>query len=132
MSSGAGPARRGVLPEYGRCFRYRFPVVPRFRPREVNAVAVAHDRLTVPEDAASRRHGRDLVSQFFELASRLFGHQFLDVDVTAAERALREPPRLERLLHIEPEVGDVGDELRVRLRLVEPAHNPEPDLHVAS
>src|SRR6185436_20038878 len=105
MSSGAGRARRGVLTEYGCCFRYRFPVVPRFRSREVNAVAAAHDSLTVPDDAASRRHGCDLVPQLFELAPRLFGHQFLDVDVTAAERALREPPRLERLLHVEPEVG---------------------------
>ena len=52
-------------------------------------------------------------------------------DVAARERALREPAGLERLLDVEPVVDDVGDELRVRLRLVEAAHDPEPDPHVA-
>src|SRR5262245_7566989 len=132
MSSGAATPRRGVLAEYGCRFRYRFPVVPRLRSSEVNSVAVAHDRLPVPEHSTPRRHGRHFVPEFFELAARFFGPQFPAIDVTAAERAFREPPRLERLLHVEPEVGDVGDELRVRLRLVEPAHDPETDLHVAS
>ena len=58
-------------------------------------------------------------------------HQRLDVDVAAAERSLREAARLERLLDVEAVVGDVGDELRVRLRLVEAAHDAEADLHVA-
>ena len=63
--------------------------------------------------------------------SRGLRNQRFDVHVAAGERALREAAGLERLLDVEAEVGDVGHELRVRLRLVEAAHDAEPDPHVA-
>src|SRR6266852_3320106 len=51
--------------------------------------------------------------------------------IATPEGQLREPGGLERRLDVHLEVHDVGDKLRVRLRLVPAAHDAEGDAYVA-
>ena len=106
-------------------------VMTRLRSRVVHSRTIAHHRLSVAKRAGARRDAPHLVAQTGEFFSCRLRNELLHRNVAAGERSLREAADLERLLHVETEVGDVGDELRVRLRLVEPAHDAEPDLHVA-
>src|SRR5919201_6803417 len=124
-------SERRLLSKYRRRLGNRFPVVPRLGPCEVDAAAGAHDCLTVSEHTTAWRYDVDVVTELHQLASSARGHQRLDIDVTAAERPLCEASGLERFLHIEPEINDVGYELRVGLRLIEPTHDAEADLNVA-
>ena len=52
-------------------------------------------------------------------------------DIAAVEGSLGEAGLFERGLHIHSVVDDVGDELRVGLRLVPAAHNAEADVDIA-
>ena len=54
-----------------------------------------------------------------------------DGHVAAAKSFLGEARRFEGHLNIHPVVHDVGNELRVRLRLVQAAHDSEAHVHVA-
>ena len=65
-----------------------------------------------------------------QAAPGALGNRLFDGDVEAGERRLRESSRLERLLDVQPEVGDVGHELRVCLCLIEAAHDAEADADV--
>src|SRR5207247_1328973 len=85
----------------------------------------------VPEYAAARLHDDELVTKGREIATRRRGDQRFDLHVTSREGALREPAGLERLLDVQTVVDDVRDELGMGLRLIEPAHDAEPDPDVA-
>ena len=54
----------------------------------------------------------------------------LDHHVAAAESQLGEARRLERRLNVHAVIHHVGDKLRVRLRLVQAAHDAEADVDV--
>ena len=54
----------------------------------------------------------------------------LHIDIAACKSSLAEPGGLQSFLNIHSEIDDVGDELRVRLRLVVSAHDPEADVNV--
>ena len=93
----------------------------------MDAVGARQNRLAPAELAAAGAFDLQLVAERRQRRAGGFGHERLDLHVAAGEGALREPAGLERLLRRQAEVGDVGHELRVRLRLVPSAHDPEGD-----
>ncbi len=99
---------------------------------EVYTLAVAHHHLAETEfvGRAVRQHFQ-LVAQLGEFKAHRFGHGFLDLHIAACEGSLGEASGLERLLNAHAVIDDVGDELRVRLRLVPAAHDAEADAHIA-
>ena len=85
------------------------------------------NRLAPAELVAAGAFDFQLVPQCRQRRAGGFGHERFDLHVAAGEGSLREPAGLQRLLRGQAEVGDVGHELRVRLRLVPSAHDPEGD-----
>src|SRR5262245_60596599 len=69
------------------------------------------------------------MSQRGQFLAYRFRNQLFDADVTALERPFREAARLQRFLNIESVVRNVRDELGMRLRLVEAAHDSESNPH---
>ena len=59
-------------------------------------------------------------------------HAIFDRNVAAGGIALGEARRFQRRLNVHPVIDDIGDELRVRQRLVRPAHDAEADMLIAA
>jgi len=60
-----------------------------------------------------------------------FAQAILHHHVASAESVLAEPGRLQRCLNVHFEIDQVRDELRVRLRLIPAAHDPERHPHIS-
>src|SRR3981189_629626 len=90
-------------------------------------LAVVQHRLAVAEVRRSSRLDLELMPQRSELVPGLLRHGALDLHVAPFESALGEAARLERLLEGHAENGHVDLKVRVRLGLVPPAHDSEPD-----
>ena len=67
-----------------------------------------------------------------KLLKGLKRHARFDGDVAARRRFLREARGFERRLNVHSVVDHVGNELRVRQRLIGSAHDAEPDVHIAA
>src|SRR5262245_45636296 len=91
----------------------------------VDAGRIAHDGLTPAEHAASGSDDLQLMAERCQVLPDVLGHKRLDVHVASLEGSFREPSSLEGLLDVETEVGDIRHKLRVRLRLIEAAHDAE-------
>ena len=115
-----------------RAFRNRRAVVPRFRCAEVHAGAVAHHGLSVAERAGARRNRQSP-------RGRAQSSSSLTDSGTSASTLTSQPPKVALVNRPAssacwmsmPKSAMFADELGVRLRLVEPAHDPEADAHVA-
>ena len=69
----------------------------------------------------------DLMSESRQLLPNVLRHKRFDVHVTSLECSFREPSGFKSFLDVETEVGDVGHELRMRLRLIKASHDAETD-----
>ena len=85
--------------------------------------------VVVVTTGSAPRHDAQVMAERRERIARRQGNQLFDRHIAAGEGGLREAAGLERLLDVEAAVGNARDELRVRLRLIEPAHDAEPDAH---
>ncbi len=74
----------------------------------------------------------DLMAAGFEIFSSAFGDAVFHCHVAAIESVLGEARSFERGLNIHLVIGNVGDELRVRLGLIESAHDSEGDALIAA
>src|SRR5579872_6727300 len=97
----------------------------------MHAGAVTHHSVTISERAAAWTHSAHIMAECFQFIANIFWYERLDAHVATGEGALRKTSGFEGLLNIETEVGDIGDELCVRLGLVESTHDTEADLYVA-
>jgi len=91
----------------------------------MNAGRVAHHGLAESKRAGTRRGNIELVSQRGQFAANGFGNQRFNVYIATLKGTFREASGFQRLLDIEAVIGNVGDELGMSLRLIEPAHDPE-------
>jgi len=89
------------------------------------------DGLAVPEVGRPWRTHLELMPEGRKLVADAFRHARFDLHVASLEGTLGEAAGFERLLDGHPMIGDVGNELRVRLRLVPAAHDAESDLHLS-
>lgn len=94
----------------------------------MNAGRVAHDGLAESKRAGTRRGDIELVSQRGQFAPNGFGNQGFNVYIATLKRTFSEESGFQSLLDIEAVIGNVGDELGMSLRLIEPAHDPETNL----
>src|SRR5438067_11952550 len=117
--------------EHRRRFRDRGAVVPRLRCAEMDTRSVTHHRLAPSKRPGAGWDDVNLVTERAQLANCRGGNERFDFNITPRERVLPEPAGLERFLYRHAVIGDVRHELGVRLRLIEAAHNPEPDAYVA-
>ena len=74
----------------------------------------------------------DLVPAGLEIFSSAFGDAVFHRDVTAIESVLGEARSFERGLDVHFIIGNIGDELRVRLGLIESAHDAKCDALIAA
>ena len=74
----------------------------------------------------------DLVAALGERRADVSGKAIFHHHVATGERIFRESGSFQRGLNVHSEVRDVGYELRVRLRLVETAHDAEGDAFLAA
>ena len=75
---------------------------------------------------------RDLVAALGKLLQGAGGHARFNRDVAAGGVALGEARRFQRRLQVHAVIDDIGDELRVRQRLIRAAHDAEADVLVAA
>src|SRR5712671_6966128 len=101
----------------------------RFGCAEMHPSGAAHDGLPPTEDAASARHDGQFMSESDKFLANILRDQGFDIHITSVEGRFGETSGFEGFLDIQAEIGNVGDELSVCLRLIEPAHDPEPDAY---
>src|SRR5262245_60694668 len=89
----------------------------------------AHDRVTPSEQAGAVRRDCQFMTKRSQLVEDRCGDQRFDIHVTTFEGHFAEPSGFERLLNVEIEIRDIGDELRMRLRLIESSHDSKADPH---
>ena len=65
-----------------------------------------------------------------QFVAHVSGDTVFHEDIAAGKRHLRKARRLERSLDVHLEIYDVGHKLRVSLRLVPSAHDPERHAHL--
>ena len=95
------------------------------------AAAVPDNRRALTDREGERLEQLDLVAALRKSGANVSRNRLLHLYIAALEGILRETRLLQRSLHIHAVINDVGDELRVRLRLVPAAHDAEADVHVA-
>src|SRR6266850_8276663 len=130
-SIGTAPAGGNSAREVRCWHRNRLSVVPWVAGTELyGRFAVVEYGLAVAEVGRSGRLDLEEVPQGRQLVAGLLRDRALHLHIAPFERPLGEPSRLQRLLDGHAEVRDVHHELRVGLRLVPAAHDPEADPHV--
>src|SRR6266850_2191938 len=130
-SIGTAPAGGNSAREVRCWHRNRLSVVPWVASTELyGRFAVVEHGLAVAEVGRSGRLDLEEVPQGRQLVAGLLRDRALHLHIAPFERPLGEPSRLQRLLDGHAEVRDVHHELRVGLRLVPAAHDPEADPHV--
>ena len=95
----------------------------------MDAGGAAHHSLPPAEGPASGRHNSEFMAESAQLPANIFGNEGFDIHVTSVEGGFGEASGFQSFLYVEVEVCDVGDELSVCLRLVEPSHDPKADAH---
>ena len=112
-----------------RHLRNRRAVVARVGSAKVHTVAIAHYGLAETKQMASRLSHCQFVAASGQLHSNIFGNERFDRHITSLKCAFREASGLEGFLDVETVVGDIGYELRMRLRLIEAAHYAKGDAY---
>ena len=64
-----------------------------------------------------------------QLLANILGNKGFNTHVTSVEGRFGETSGFQSFLDVKAEVCDVGDELGVCLRLIEPAHDPKANAH---
>ena len=95
----------------------------------MDAGGAAHHSLPPAEGPASGRHNSEFMAESAQLPADIFGNEGFDIHVTSVEGGFREAPGFQSLLDVKAEICDVGDELGLRLRLIESSHDPKADAH---
>src|SRR3989442_15908612 len=93
------------------------------------AGGAAHDSLSPAEDATSGGHNSKFMPESDQFVANLLRDEGFDIHITSVEGDFGEASGFEGFLDIQAKVCDVGDKLGVCLRLIEPAHDPKPDMH---
>ncbi len=100
----------------------------RFGRTEMHTLRSALNSLAVSETARPWWSHLDVMAQFREPVTCYGWNQGFNPDVTSGKGSLREATGLQRFLNVKAVIGDVGNELRVGLRLIPAAQDPEADL----
>ena len=116
----------------GTNFRDSFAILSRVRRTEIHAGReVALHGLAAAHGTGIRALHVKFVPEICELVLRGTGEAIFDKHIAAGEGVFRKARCLERGLNVHFEIDDIGDELRVGLRLIPAAHDSEGDAHIA-
>ena len=83
--------------------------------------------ITAPHRLRIAQLHRDLMPLLAQPVNHLRRHAVLDRDLASGEAEFPEARTFKRRLKVHLEVRDIGDKLRMGLRLVEAAHDAERD-----
>src|SRR6266852_4093949 len=91
---------------------------------------IAHHRLPSSHERREGAAQVNLVPFVLQFLADIARETVFHGDVASCKRMLAEPRVFERRLDVHFEVYDIGDKLRVGLRLIPPTHNAEGDAHI--
>src|SRR5262252_1773496 len=91
-----------------------------------------HDGVAAAHGLRIRAINADLMAAPGKLLKGVERHARFNRHITAGGASLREAGRLQRLLQVHAEIHQVRYKLRVRKRLVRPAHYAEADVQIAA
>src|SRR5712692_988309 len=117
---------------FPRKFRDCGPVFARVGSAVIDSSGeIAHHRLPPSHEGREGAAQVNLVPFVLQFLADIAREPVFHGDVASCKRMLAEPRVFERRLDVHFEVHDVGDKLRMGLRLIPPTHDAEGDAHIA-